>query len=137
MTTTLALDLGKKRVGVAVSHGVMAEGLKPLNFNEQNSERFFDELKKIIEAQKVEKLVVGLPLNKDGGETEQSFWTRELAGQIARETGLEVIFAEESFSSTSAKDDLDKLPKKIREKQSLDSEAARIILEQELKSFES
>ena len=135
--TTLALDLGKKRVGVAISHGVMAEGLKPLSFNEQKPESFFSELKNIIEAQKIEKLVVGLPLNQDGGETEQSFWTRELAGQIARETGMEIVFVEESFSSTSAKDDLDKLPKKIREKQSLDSEAARIILEQEIKSFES
>lgn len=131
----LALDLGRRRVGAAISHGVMAEALKPLFFDEHNPGAFYRELGQIIEAQKVEKIVIGLPLGRAGKETAQGRWTRERAREISVRFHLSVSFAEESFSSFQAKENLkgEVKPKKlIRRHGILDSESAKVILEQYL-----
>jgi len=46
--TILALDLGKKRTGVALSHGVVAQGYTTLQFNENQTDSLINALKKII-----------------------------------------------------------------------------------------
>ncbi len=115
----LGIDFGTKRVGVAISHGFMAEGIATLGFS--NKESFYSDLKKIIVEQKIEKIIVGLPMGVDG-DTHQTLWTRERGEELGEETGLPVIFVDESYSSVEA----DKY------NSDRDSESARIILEQYL-----
>ncbi|MCX6809549.1 MAG: Holliday junction resolvase RuvX [Candidatus Berkelbacteria bacterium] len=129
---TLALDLGKRRVGVALSHGIIAEAQKTILLNESKPEEFFPKLKKITEEQKVKKIIVGLPLGKNLQETKQSVWTRDFASKIERELRLPIEFVEESFSSTSALEDLKK--GKRFKKEEIDAQSAKIILEQYLNS---
>ncbi len=131
----LALDLGRRRVGTAISHGILASTLKPLFFDEDSPHAFYRELGQIIEAQKVEKIVVGLPLGRAGKETAQGRWTRERAREISTRFNLPVSFAEESFSSFQAKENLKGKvkPKKLARRHGiLDSESAKVILEQYL-----
>lgn len=130
----LALDLGRRRVGVAISHGIAASTLKPLFFDERSPGAFYRELEEIIELQKVEKIVIGLPLGRLGKETAQGRWTRERAREISVRLHLPVSFAEESFSSFQAKENLKRVkPKKLARRHAiLDSESAKVILEQYL-----
>ncbi len=115
----LGIDLGTSRAGLAVSHGFMAEALESLDY--QNKNRFFLGLKKIIDEQKIETIVMGLPL-KDGQETDQSRWIKKESKEIGQELGFEIEFVDEAFSSTEAD----------RYKGDRDSQSARIILEQYL-----
>jgi putative Holliday junction resolvase len=125
--TILALDLGTKFVGVATSQGFIASALTVLAYNQKNPEQFILELKKIVDEQQVEKIVAGLPLDPNGGETKQSQWTREQVRMIEKELGILVEFYPEEFSSWEAQNTIDKKSKKILGR--IDAEAARVILE--------
>ena len=119
----LALDLGKKKVGVALSHGVVAQALEVLDFE---SAGFVIHLQKIIAEQKVEVLVVGVPYGKDGFENEQTKWTFEQAKILKNQLGLPIKLVDEAFSTFAASQSY--FGKKMHE----DAEAAKIILEQYL-----
>ena len=125
--TILALDLGRKRTGVALSSGVIAEGYATLVFDEKKIDDFIGVLKEIIAEQTVGKIVVGLPLGKDGKETEQSKWTRVQADKIKDALEIDVVFTEESYSSAQARG----------EEGDIDQSSARIILEQYLNETSS
>lgn len=129
-TAILALDLGEKRVGVAVSHGVVASPLGFLDFDKKTS--FFLSLKKIVEEQKIELIVLGLPLNKMGEDTKQSLWVRTWAKEIATETHLPIVFTEESYSSHEAREMLGV----AKSKGEIDAYSAVSILERYLKEGE-
>lgn len=119
----LALDFGTRRVGVAISHGFVAEALPSLEYLGKE-DIFIESLKEIIQEQKITDIVVGLPLNQ-GEETEQSKWTREQIEKISKKIDSKFKFVDESYSSLSAES-------QIKKNGDLDSESARIILEQSL-----
>ena len=115
----LGIDLGQKRVGVALSHGFMAEGLTTLDYSDKNL--FYKKIKEIIIEQKIGKIIVGLPVH-NGQETKQTVWTRQEVESLRDETGLPIELVDEAYSSVEAdKFNADR-----------DSESARIILEQYL-----
>ncbi len=121
--TILALDLGKKRVGVAISHGFVAQAIAVLDFGDS----FLDDLAEIVEHEKVEEIVIGLPLSKTGAETEQSIWNKAEGEKIEKHFGLHVEYVDEAYSTVS----LDSRSNQI------DALSAKIILEQYLNEKES
>jgi len=131
----LGLDFGRRRIGVAVSHGVVAGSLTTLNFDEQNFADFVQKIKEIAQAQRADKIIVGLPLGFRKAATTQSDWTKKQSEKLAKDTGFNVEFVEESFSSTEARDQVASfaMSKKNKAKKGLiDQESARIILQQYL-----
>lgn len=121
--TILGLDLGGKRVGLAISHGVIADSLGFLDFT--NKDDFYHKILEIIAQQKVELCVVGLPLDREGRETSQSKWTRIQATQIGEKINIPIVFQEESYTSFEAKEEL----AKIKNKGDIDARSAVIILQ--------
>jgi putative Holliday junction resolvase len=124
--TILALDIGQKRTGVALSHGIIAEGIETIS----GGLACIDPLKKLIEKEKVDQIVIGLPLNGVGEETRQSGEIREVAKEIEKTLNLPVDFVEESYSSTQAMMDLGSLAD--RKSGNIDQQSAKIILQQYL-----
>lgn len=122
----LAIDLGEKRVGLAISHGVVAGPMGFLDYEDQES--FYRSLKKIIEEQSVGLLIIGIPLDRNGQDTKQSFWVRAESEKIARRTGLPIKFVEESYTSVEAVENLNK----VKEKGEIDVASAVQILERYL-----
>jgi putative Holliday junction resolvase len=129
--TTLALDLGGKRVGLALSHGIVAASLGWLDYEQKES--FFEKLKKNILEQNVDTVVVGLPLARNGQDTKQSLWVRQQTGEIAREISTPIKFVEESFSSQEASEFLGA----TKQKGEIDAYSAVAILERYLREGES
>lgn len=122
----LAIDLGKKRVGLAISHGVVAA---PVGFFDyENREEFFRSMHKIINEQLVGLIVIGLPLDSKGQDTQQSMWVRSQSQEIANKTNLPIKFVEESYTSVEAVENLNK----IKEKGEIDAASAVQILERYL-----
>src|SRR5271165_131147 len=68
----LALDVGSRRIGVAVSDplGITAQGLDTIH--RQNKRRDWEALRQVIEKYDVAEIVVGLPLRLTGAEGTQS-----------------------------------------------------------------
>jgi putative Holliday junction resolvase len=117
--TILALDFGTRRVGLAISHGVVAAPLQSITYDRSNRQAFFDELKEIVLDQKAEKIIVGLSL-RDGEPTKQSEISRQIGEEISEKLDISVDFVDESFTSVEAKEN---------DAKDIDSESAKIILE--------
>lgn len=98
----LALDLGKKRIGLAISDplGITAQGLPNLvRTNKRTDLAALDELARERQAAMI---LIGNPINMGGVEGRQSGWVREFAAALARRTGLPVKFWDERLTSVEA-----------------------------------
>jgi putative Holliday junction resolvase len=98
----LALDVGKKRIGLAVSDalGLTAQGIETLQRT-----RIRDDLARLEELcahWNVQTLLVGEPLHMSGAESRQSEYTREFAARLADHLHLPVIFWDERLTSVEA-----------------------------------
>ena len=130
MYKVMALDIGTKRIGVALSDYLLmlANGHSCVPREPENEA--LQEILKIAKENNVKKIVVGVPLNMDGTEGGQAEDCRSFASKIS---GYEVIFEDERLTSDTAEENL--RAKKIdfrKNKGLVDIESACIILEQYL-----
>jgi putative Holliday junction resolvase len=98
----LALDLGKKRIGLALSDplGITAQGLPTLQ--RVNIRSDMDALAQLIADREVTEILMGQPLHMSGHEGRQVEYTREFAERLAERTGLEVKFWDERWTTVAA-----------------------------------
>ena len=100
----LGVDYGTVRVGLAVSDPdrIIASPLDTLTRGGDVSDAAY--FTKLVAAEKVVGLVVGLPLHSRGNEGVQSAEARRYGAWIASVTGLPVVFWDERFTSALADD---------------------------------
>jgi putative holliday junction resolvase len=98
----LALDVGRKRIGLAVSDelGITAQGLETLQRTRIRAD--LEKLKEIAREWKVRCLLVGRPLHMSGSESRQSDYTREFAERLGHFLELPVVFLDERLTSVEA-----------------------------------
>jgi len=98
----LGLDVGSRRIGVAVSDplGITAQGLETLE--RRNKKYDFEFLRRIIRQYDVKQIVVGLPLRMSGAEGTQSEKMRVFAEDLAKKFGLPVHLWDERLTSAEA-----------------------------------
>jgi putative Holliday junction resolvase len=99
----LGIDLGERRIGVAV--GDPARGVaSPLTTISRAKTVAADAvvISRLAAEQRVSTLVVGLPLDMDGGEGLQATRTREWAEAVAVATGLPLRYRDERLTSERA-----------------------------------
>lgn len=98
----LALDVGSKRIGVAISDplGITAQGLDTIQ--RQNKRRDLEVLGRLLAEHQVKEIVVGLPLRLSGAEGTQSTKMRLFAEQLQSHFGVTVHLWDERWTSTQA-----------------------------------
>ena len=98
----LALDLGKKRIGLAISDplGITAQGLP--NLERTNKRADLEALGALIREREVGLVLMGNPVNMRGSEGRQSVWVREFAGDIEKRLGVPVRLWDERLTSVEA-----------------------------------
>ncbi|MBU0493214.1 MAG: Holliday junction resolvase RuvX [Chloroflexi bacterium] len=126
----LALDVGERRMGVALSDetGTIARSLTVI----QRASRAEDlaRLRDLIAAHGVGALVVGLPLDSDGQEGPQARRIRRYGQRAAVALDLPVVFWDESGSTVYAQEVLIQAGHRRRQRhQRLDAAAAAAILQ--------
>lgn len=99
----LALDIGEKRLGVAVSDpdGRVATPLVVLDTPALL--RDARPLMRLVEDYEAGRVVVGLPLSLDGTEGPQARRTRSLVTKLAQALPSDIVFVDERLSSAEAK----------------------------------
>jgi putative Holliday junction resolvase len=126
----LALDVGARRIGVAVSDplGITAQGLETIQ--RQNKRRDLEALRLVIAKYEVGEIVVGLPLRLSGAEGTQSEKMRRFADDLRAHFGLTVHLWDERWTSTEANRLLRETDLSIRKRgQAVDRMAAALILQ--------
>ena len=103
---TLGVDLGSRRVGLALSDAG-ARFATPHEVLEVTSpEQAANEILRVIEKEGVERIVVGLPLNMDDSVGPQARKTVEWGRLLASRAGKPVVFVDERLSSFDAEQQL-------------------------------
>lgn len=98
----LALDLGKKRIGLAISDplGITAQGLPNLVRVRKRAD--LAALEQLVRERQVGLILLGNPINMRGDEGRQSAWVREFAAALTERTGLPVKLWDERLTSVEA-----------------------------------
>lgn len=98
----LALDLGKKRIGLAISDalGITAQGLP--NLERTNKRADLAALEILARERGVGLFLMGNPINMGGAEGRQSAWVREFAAALEEWTALPVRLWDERLTSVEA-----------------------------------
>jgi putative Holliday junction resolvase len=137
-TRVLALDVGKKRIGLAVSDelGLTAQGIETLQRNRIRED--LENLRRLAVEWHIGLLVVGKPLHMSGDESRQSEYTREFAERLGNHLGLPVVFWDERLTSAEAERLLREGGATLAQrKKAVDRMAAVLLLESYLESRSS
>jgi putative Holliday junction resolvase len=131
----LAIDIGAKRVGVAISDELRLS-IRPLPALPRTPwKRLLSSLAELCEVFDVQMVVLGLPLRLDGSEGDAALEARRVARNIELSLKLPLFLQDERYTSKTAETSLRKQGfqrKQISDQ--IDSEAASIILSDYLAS---
>jgi putative holliday junction resolvase len=136
----LAIDMGTKRVGVAVSDDLGISVRPVITIKRRSWKKLLASIIEQIEIFEAHGLVVGLPLNLDGSEGPAAAEARQIAAKFELSLKIPVYLQDERLTSEEAKSRLQDIQKREREGD-IDSAAAAIILQdfidQRLRSAET
>lgn len=119
----LAIDHGTKNIGLAISDEleITARPLPQL----KNSDSALHNIAELCVKEKIEKIVIGLPTGAVIKNSKQEKIVKEFAKDLFEITMLPILLWDESYSSQNARK---------KTKKNIDSESAKIILQEYLDS---
>ncbi|TRZ82714.1 Holliday junction resolvase RuvX [bacterium] len=124
----LAIDYGDKRIGIAIAQDGW---IKPLDvIINESKEKAIEQIKALIEKNKITKVVVGLPKPLKMTTNERLVITKNFAEQLKNKIFVPVEFSSEIFTTKLAKT----FSYAKKQQKYIDSRAACFILEQYLNS---
>jgi len=132
----MALDVGDRRIGIAVSDelGWTAQGVE--TYTRKGSESDYAYIKKLIDRYSPEKLVIGLPKNMNGTIGPQAEKVLAFAKELSQYAVPEIVFWDERLTTVAAEKamisaDVSRKKRKL----SIDKLAATYILQNYLDSI--
>jgi putative holliday junction resolvase len=134
----LGLDVGTRRIGIAVSDplGITAQGLETLQ--RRNKRHDFEHLGRVIEEYAVKEIIVGLPLRMSGAQGTQAEKMQTFAEDLRKRFGLPVHLWDERLTSAEANRLLRETDLSIEKRgQAVDRMAAILILQGWMQSRQS
>ena len=129
----IGLDIGTKRIGVARADSTTRIAVPSGFIVVDGSE--WEKIEKLANLYNTNWFVLGMPRSNEGNETKQSLYVRQFAKELLQKIpDAKIRYQDESLTSVEAEERL-KSRKKSYEKGEIDSEAATIILQDFLESF--
>ena len=120
----LALDVGDRRVGVALADSQIKIAV-PYGYLER-SDKVIQQITELMLDHDIDTLVIGYPRNQSGEATKQTESVEQFAKKLAEvEIDADLVFQDESLSSVEAERRLGR----VKDKGEIDAEAASIILQ--------
>jgi len=98
----LALDLGKRRIGIAISDelGITAQGLPTLERRNKRTDLAI--LRALARERGVTEILMGNPLHMSGAAGRQSQWAQEFAAALEKYTSIPVRLWDERLTTVEA-----------------------------------
>ena len=127
----LAFDYGIKHIGVAVGQSLTKTANPLCILRAKDGIPQWDEIAGLLKEWQPDYLLVGLPLNMDGSESDMSTRARKFANRLHGRFGLQVEVFDERLSSFVAK-----TSEQESQDDTVDAVAASIILQSWLQQLE-
>ena len=127
---SLGLDIGDKRIGVALSDpgGILASPFTIINRTDDRAD--IEAIIDIINQQRVKQIVVGLPLSMDGSMGKQAEKVKSFVQTFSNKTQVPIEFRDERLTTVLARRLMQAArTKKTRKKVRDDAVAAALILQ--------
>ncbi len=133
----LALDLGERTLGIAISDPTqtLARGIENFRFENDDEAAPLNRVLKILEEEPVEKIVLGHPKNMDGSAGPQAKKSETFKERLEEKTDVDVILYDERLTTRMASKTMimSKKNRKSR-KRTIDQTAATLLLQNYLDS---
>ncbi len=130
MGKILSLDIGEKRVGVAISDELafLAHPLKTIEW--KGVKHFLSQVKQLVQETHASQIVVGVPYTLRGTVSKKTQQILNIIEKLKKELNVPIIEVDESLSTRRAEDVLHKVGKKpSKHRDKIDQIAAVIILQ--------
>jgi putative holliday junction resolvase len=129
---TLALDLGDRRIGVAVSDetGTLASPVATLQ--RVGPKKDLQKIAELVRTLEAREVVVGLPLNMDGTEGPQAAKVRAFMAGVARRVDVPILARDERLTSVAADEVLRERGVVRRKRKDVIDQVAAVLILQEL-----
>lgn len=127
----LGLDLGSRTLGMALSDttGLIASSYKVVRHNEEYK-KLINEIKDVVEENKIEKIVLGLPKNMNNTVGPKGELSYKFKDMLESSLGIEVILEDERLTTKEATNILlENDTSRKKRKKVVDSLAATLILQ--------
>lgn len=132
----LAFDYGLKNLGVATGHTLTGTATPQPALRARDGIPDWTDVEKLLKEWRPERVLVGLPLNMDGSESELSARARKFGNRLHGRFGVNVEMVDERLSSFEAKGEvMARGGSRDYGRNPVDSLAARIIVETYLGSL--
>ncbi len=133
MYRIMAIDYGEKRIGIALSDP-MRMFAKPFTVI-PNSENYLQEIAKIVDEENVQKIILGLPLNLKGEDSQKTKEVRAEFKKFEKYFSIPIILWDERFTTVEANNILKKQKYSVKDaRKVVDKLAASLILKSYLES---
>lgn len=134
----MALDLGSKRIGVAISDPTRTIAQSYGVVKRKSREEDFARYQQILAEQQVTLLVVGLPTTSEGEDSDTAVWIRDYIAEFSQQCDVPIQFWDESFTTVKAEESLRQRGKRGKKaRQQVDAVAAAFILQSYLDAHRS
>jgi len=131
----MALDVGDKTIGVAISDALLLTAQTRPTIQRKDLKSDIDLLRRLIDENEVHEVVVGQPLHMNGKESRQSQKVARFAGEIQKKLDIRIVFWDERLTSFAAEQHLEEMGLNWRKRrQHVDKIAAMMILQNYLDS---
>lgn len=137
MTTTpnmpgrvMALDLGEKRIGIAISDPTRTIASPFSVLNRRSRADDYAHYARVAAEQQINLLVIGLPITLGGDEGQRAAWVRDYAADLGRRIDIPIVFWDESLTTVAATAALHAQGRRGRKaRERVDAVAAALILQ--------
>lgn len=126
----IGLDLGKARVGIAMSDilGILASPFE--TWQSKGMERDAIHVAELVNEFQVDVVVCGLPLNMDGTESFMTDYAKDFVQCLKQKTSAKIVLQDERLSSVEAEEYLNQTNTRGKKRKAvLDQVSACIILQ--------
>lgn len=130
MPRVLALDVGEKRIGIAVSDAlnITAQGLETIE--RKDTEGVLNRIRSLVKEYDIAKIIIGMPFNMDGREGFSAKLTHEFTSLLKKEMPISVETIDERLTTAQGERVLLEADvSRKKRKRSIDRIAAQLILQ--------
>jgi putative Holliday junction resolvase len=130
MARSLGLDVGNRRIGVAVSDATKLIA-RPLGVIDRKHEDALGRIAEWVREQQVDEIVIGLPYHADGKLSSQAQQVQQFAGLVQAQVAVPITFVDERYTTQDAKAIIAEA-RRSKQPQHDDAVAAAVILQRHL-----